>query len=297
MNGRLLRLYCEVVECRSVTLAAEHLMISQPAVSMNLRRIERHFGADLFYRNGRQMLATEAGLAVYRYAKSVLEGEGEVSATIRELGAGAAGRVVLGASNMIGSYYLPPLLSRFKLERPDAEISVQVLPKEQICAGVVGGELDFAIVTRDGVPDNLVCQEFHRERLLVVAGQGHPLARLRRVGRDDLLRYPLVAFSRDVALNQRIFDRLREAGLSGPIRIAIHLGHAEAIKRVVEAGVGIAVLFECAVRRELDLGILKDVTPADIELWYQPFAAIYRPKKRFSALQAALLDFLITSAL
>src|SRR6266511_4144340 len=170
LDLRTWRIYCGVVDSHSVTATAERFFVSQPAVSLLMRKIERHYGAPLLYRGGRQIWPTEAGLAVYRYAREVIKADEEVRALVAELNEGMGGRVTLGATHMLGSYYLPPVLTEFARTRPDAEISVDVVSKHQLWPSLLSGDLDFAITTRQGMPEDLVCREFHSERMVVVCG-------------------------------------------------------------------------------------------------------------------------------
>lgn len=296
MDRNVWQLYCAVLESGSVTETAERFYLSQPAVSMQLRKLERSLGAQLLYRSGRQMRPTEAGLAVYNHAKERIKAESELVAVVSELRDGTAGQVSIGATHMVGSYYLPPRLSEFARVRPDADVSVQIVPKERLWTSVLAGDLDFAMTTSEGMPAGLVRQEFHQEHFVVVCSPGHPLAHLEVVSLTDLRHYPLVALSRDTGVNQII-----EARLCGPDplhrpRVAMHLGHAEAIKRVVATGLGYGVLFTCAVESELQLGLLNDITPVDMDVSYQPFALVYRAKKHFSPLQRQLLTFLVNTS-
>src|ERR671933_2559130 len=77
-----LRVFCEVIERQSFTLAAEHLFTTQPAISVHVRSLERFFGTRLVYREGRRSLPTEAGEAVYRYARALLQDTEQVRALI-----------------------------------------------------------------------------------------------------------------------------------------------------------------------------------------------------------------------
>jgi DNA-binding transcriptional LysR family regulator len=294
VDQRTWQIYCGVVESRSMTATAERFFLSQPSVSMLIRKLERHFESNLLYRGGRQVRPTEAGLAVYHYAKEMIKADQEVRASVSELNEGRGGQAAIGATHMVGSYYLPPALTEFARKRPDAQVSVEVVPKHHIWPSILSGDLDFAMTTREGMPPGLICREFHSERLVAVCGPRHPLTRLPRVARADLLAYELIALSRNTALNQTIEKRLRgPLDDQAPPHIAMYVSHAEAIKRVVECNLGFAVLFECAVKRELQLGQLRDVTPLDMDVSYQPFAIVYRARKQFSPLQQQLLECLL----
>src|SRR5436190_6741338 len=132
MNLRHLEVFCTVVQCESFSGAAEQLIMTQPAVSMQVQAVERHFGVQLLERRNRRVVLTEAGQAVHRWAQEVLRSEAETRAQVDELRHAEAGRVVIGASMTVGSYVLPKILSRVKREHPGAEIVLRLGERGEI---------------------------------------------------------------------------------------------------------------------------------------------------------------------
>jgi LysR family transcriptional regulator, low CO2-responsive transcriptional regulator len=288
-----LRVFCEVVERQSFTLAADHLFTTQPAISVHVRGLERYFGTRLIYREGRRSLPTEAGEAVYRYARAVLRETEELRALVSELRDAQTGRIAIAASAPVGSYVLPQLISRFKQRNSRADLQLRVAPAPVVCEETVGGQHDFALVEDGPLPDGLAAEPLRREDLVVVAHPDHPLALRPAVAWADLDEQPFVAAPTGTP-QRAILD-----GLAGDRRadwpIVLELEHAEGIKRAVQAGMGLAVLFRCEAAQEVGLGLLREVRVPPHTL-AQEFVLVYRRHKFFSPMAARFLDFLRLAA-
>src|SRR5919202_1626061 len=141
-----LRVFCEVIERQSFTLAAEHLFTTQPAISVHMRSLEQVFGTRLVYREGRRSLPTEAGEAVYRYARGVLQETEQTRALVSELRDAQTGRIAIGATAVVGSYVLPQLISRFKQRNSSADLVLRVAPADTVRDETLAGQHDFALV-------------------------------------------------------------------------------------------------------------------------------------------------------
>ena len=170
-----LRVFCEVVERQSFTLAAEHLFTTQPALSVHMRSLEQFFGTRLLYREGRRSLPTEAGEAVYRYARGVLHETEQVRALISELRDAQTGRIAIGATPTVGSYVLPQLISRFKQRNSRADLVLRVAPAATVRDETLAGSTTSP-VEAGPLPEGLAAEPLRREELVVVAHPDHPLA-------------------------------------------------------------------------------------------------------------------------
>jgi len=146
VNLRHLEVFCTVVRCESFSAAAEQLIMTQPAVSMQVQAVERHFGVQLLERRNRRTVPTEAGNIVYEWAREVLKTEGETRKLVDGLKHAQSGRVVIGSSMTIGSHVLPPILSRFKRQHTAAEIVVRLGERPEICADILSGTIDCGVV-------------------------------------------------------------------------------------------------------------------------------------------------------
>lgn len=290
MNLHKLRVFCEVVERQSLTLAAQHLIVSQPVVSAHVRDLETFCGARLLYQQGRRMLRTEAGEAVYRYALEVLRATEETFNLVRSLESGEAGQVVVGANMTPGTYTLPAKLSAFKQRHPETEISLIMADSVTVYEMTHRGDNDFAVVAALEPPTGLHAEVLSYEPLVLFASPAHALA-----GRGPL-RVETLADARFVCApfgkgRSHLMDaKFRQLGLPNR-RLEMTIGHPEGIKQAVGDGVGIAMLFRCAVEGELRSGALVELPIAGHDLVH-PFYLIHTIRKRFSPVQRRLLDFL-----
>jgi DNA-binding transcriptional LysR family regulator len=289
-----LRVFCEVVERQSFTLAAEHLFTTQPALSVHMRSLEQFFGTRLLYREGRRSLPTETGAAVYRYARGVLHETEQVRALISELRDAQTGRIAIGATPTVGSYVLPQLISRFKQRNSRADLMLRVAPAATVRDETLAGQHDFALVEAGPLPEGLTAEPLRREELVVVAHPDHPLAARPAVSWADVRGQPFVLGPPGAAARALLERQIAGDGADG-WQIVLELEQAEAIKRAVQAGMGLAMLFRCEVAQELGLGLLRDVRVPAAGLAHE-FVLVYRPHKYFSPMTARFLDFLRTAA-
>jgi LysR family transcriptional regulator, low CO2-responsive transcriptional regulator len=284
-----LEVLCLVVELGGVGKAAEHIGVAQPVVTEHLRTLQDRIGARLLLREGRQLRLTEAGDAVYAWARLVVARSHEVAREIESLAQGTAGRAVVAASMTVGSYLLPPILSRFRRARPSAQIELYVSDPERVVSSTEIGTADFSVVMTDSALDPAVfaVEQLGAHSLLLVASATDD-----RVGgtirAQDLARLPFVCSLSGFA--RRRFEDMHLQRLGITTRdVVIELGHAEAMKCAVEEGLGVALLFRSSVERELGFGLLREVRIEGVELDV-PIQLIRRTDMQLSPLQAQLLD-------
>jgi len=283
-----LRILCEVVEAQSFTLAAERLYTTQPALSAHMRSLEQFFGARLVRQEGRRTVPTEAGAAAYRFAKEVLRETATVRQYVSDVAGGQAGHVAVGASDPVGSYVLPEQLVRFRRRHPRTAITLNTGPAAQVASDTLGGLSDFALLEPGGgIPEGLATEPLFEEAVVVVAPPEHRLAGA-TADPIELAREPLVARPANSYARGQFEWRLGELGVE--VRPpALELSSAEAIKRAVQTGVGIAALYRCEVAQELRLGLLAEVIVPELQL-RQPFVLAFRRNKRFSPMARRLME-------
>jgi DNA-binding transcriptional LysR family regulator len=278
-----------VVELGGVSRAADRLYVSQPVVSAHLRSLEERLGTTLFYREGGRLHLTEGGRAVHAWARDVLRRTRELSRHLEGLSDGSQGSVVVGATMSVGSYSLPPLLSRFRRERPLVDITLNILDAEHALADTEAGENDFAVIVVDGDPatHGLRAEQIGREELVVVAApDGEPAASSITV--EQLAGLSFVEAQQKLMRRQFVDRQLRRIGIRDR-DIAIELGHPEAMKRATAAGLGVAVLFRSAVLPELAAGELREIEVEGVHL-SGPVFLVHRKDKLFSAVHRDLME-------
>jgi DNA-binding transcriptional LysR family regulator len=281
-----LDIFCQVVEAGGVTRAADQLILTQPVVTGHIRSLEDRLQTKLFTRSGRHNVLTEAGERTYRWGREILRAAQELHRELEELGDGARGSVTIAASMSAGSYLLPPLIARFARERPNVHVSLSVSDQAAAQEAVQVGDVDFAIAIGDipPQPEWLEIEVIGVEELVLVAAPGD--ARAEPLTRADLseVRFVESPMSGRRKLAER---RLQDFGVHER-RIAIELGHPEAMKRAVEEGVGAAMLFRGAVHDDIERGTLAELRIDGADLSF-PVLLLIRKDKVLSKAQAALL--------
>lgn len=290
LNLYRLRVFCEVLERQSFTLAAEELGTTQPGVSTHIRALERAVGLALFDREYRRVTPTEAGQALYEFARNTLAAARDLQGQLSAFRDAAAGRVVIGANRTAGSYVLPALLSTFKQRHPKAEIVLRLAGSHDVCEAVLLGDVDLGCVVAGTAPAELVIHAFRAERLVAIAAPTHPLARRRSLTPQQVVRAPFVITPRGGSVVDLTFQRLAEAGATEPA-VALELDNSEGVKRAVATGLGISVVFGSSVEQELESGqlVALPLTGVDLET---ALVLVHRPRKQWSPLQESLFRFL-----
>lgn len=292
---RKLEVLCAVVELGGVRRAADQLYVTQPVISSHLRTLQdRLGGAPLLYRDGRRMRATEAGEAAYRWAKEVLGRTEEVVREIDGLAQGGLGQAVISAGMTAGSYMLPPILRDFYEEYPEARIAVQISDAERVLAQVETGAADFAILAAEAPIESrlFTVEQLALERFVLVASPDDDQIG-ERATNDELKDLRYVCAPRGLSRRVLIDVALRNVGIHQR-NIVIELGHPEAVKRTVEAGMGVAFVSEASAAAELERGTLRRVE-FEAVLLPIPLLLVQRSTKLLSPLQARLRETMIAA--
>jgi DNA-binding transcriptional LysR family regulator len=259
VNLHRLRVYCVVVEELSISRAAERLEVTQPVVSRLVAGLERYYGTNLLLRRGRQVVPTDAGVTVYRYACDVLQATRETDRLVRELAAGYAGQVAVAVTTAIGSYTFPAVWQRFLLAHPRTQLVLNLVHSQRVLMEVQDRSVDLGLALLATVPQNVVAHPLGTLRMALVAAPGHPLAG-RTIGPDGLVGQTLLWTN-----GANWAHPLEAWGIAGRCKI-VQFGDTETVKRGVEVGLGLARLPQVAVERELAAGTLARVVIAGQEL-------------------------------
>lgn len=283
-----LEIFDLVVELGSVTRTADQLFVSQPVVTAHIRSLEQRIGARLFYREGRQLVLTEAGCVAHEWARDVLTRTRELSRHLEGLSDGSRGGVVVGAGMSTGSYLLPPILSRFRQERPSAEITCYISDSEHAMDGVEKGQHDFAVIIFEGEPiaDCLEAEQLREEELVIAASPDFDLAS--EISIKELVTLPMVESPTGLVRRTLVDRQLQKLGIRKR-NIVLALGHPEAMKRATELGLGVTLQFRSAVQDDIDAGRLRQIEIADANLSV-PVFLVWRKGKLLSAVQRDLMD-------
>src|SRR5919206_421410 len=177
MDTRQLAAFCAVVERKSFSQAAERLGVTQPAVSLQVRSLEKRLGRKLLDRSGRRVEPTEAGLALYRGAQRLLSLEGQLLEELEARGEGELGGTLeVGASTGPGSTVVPVLLCEFQRENPGVAVSLSISDTQSVVERVAARELELGVVGAARRPRGVVFEPFFRDEVVLAVPPPHRFA-------------------------------------------------------------------------------------------------------------------------
>ena len=257
MDTRQLAAFVAVVERKSFSRAAEQLGITQPAVSLQIRSLEKRFGRQLLDRSGRRVEPTEAGRRLYRRAQRLLALEEQlVEDVVAETDGELRGKVEIGASTGPGGGVVPLLLCEFQLRNPEVEISLSVFDTQRVVELVADRELELGVVGAARRHRSVVFEPFFRDEVVLVCAPGHRFAG-KRLSLEQLRDEPLIVMQEGAGVRQVIEDELRQAGVRlRDFDVRLELGLQESVKSAVAAGYGVSFISRSAVEAELAGGAL-----------------------------------------
>jgi DNA-binding transcriptional LysR family regulator len=293
MTLHQLRIFLAVARHLSYSRAAEELRLTQPAVSAQVRELERHLGGVFFERVGRAIRLTGAGVELLGYAERVCTLVDEVSLVMEEFEGLKRGRVALASVSTAGAYVLPPLLGAFRGRHPGIGISLEVGNRAICQQRLLQREVDLVVMGR--VPEQIPheAQPFLPDELVIIAAPSHSLARAKDITAGRLAAEPFIFRESGSGTRLNAEEFLRQRGISAPV--GLELGDTSAVKEAVAAGLGIALLSRHAIRMELALGRLAVLDVRGLPLrrqWY----VVHREKQRLTRVAVAFKAFLLTSA-
>jgi DNA-binding transcriptional LysR family regulator len=257
MDTRQLAAFCAVVERKSFSQAAERLGVTQPAVSLQVRSLEKRLGRTLLDRSGRRVEPTEAGLALYRGAQRMLALEGQL---VEELDAGEGGELrgalEVGASTGPGSTIVPVLLCEFREHNPGVAVSLSISDTQSVVDRVAERELELGVVGAARRHRGVVFEPFFRDEVVLACPPGHRFAG-RTVSLEQLREEPLIVMQEGAGVRQVIEDELRRAGTRlRDLEPRLELGLQESVKSAVAAGHGVTFISRAAIEADLAAGTL-----------------------------------------
>lgn len=238
LNLDYLATFRSVIELGSFSAAAERHGLTQPAVSLQVRQLEKRLGARLVERVGRIARATMAGSQLLEHADHIEAAVSSAIEAVAQHGAGTPGRVRLGTGATACIFLLPPLLARLRRQLPGLEITVSTGNTGDMLKAIEENLMDIGLVTLPASGRSLETVPVLRDDFLLIAPEGMQL--LDRISSENIAKLPLLLFEPG-GNTRRIVDRWFASGGAVPEPV-MSLGSVEAIKAMVEAGVGCSIV-------------------------------------------------------
>ncbi len=280
--------------------AAESMFISQPAVSLQVRNLEKAVGAVLFDRSSRSAELTQAGHVLLSYAEQIINIQKEAVRAIGDLESLRGGVLTLGASQTTGTYLMPQLIGMFRQRYPEVSVQLQVRSTRQVAQGVVEGLWGLGIVG-GAVPkelsERLEVEDFIDDSFVLIADAKHPLAGTSVIDKKRLYKEKFIALDPG-STTRRVIDKvLLESGIEpSKLSLEMELSSLEAIKVAVQARLGIAFIPAIAVRQEISLGVLEQIQVEGLDV-HRTLRILTDPKRYVSRATRAFQKEILPQAL
>jgi DNA-binding transcriptional LysR family regulator len=291
MDTRQLAAFCAVVDRRSFSQAAQRLGVTQPAVSLQVRALEKRLGTKLLDRSGRRVEPTEAGWRLYRGAQRLLALEEQIESDVAAVVEGdLSGDLVLGASTGPAAIAVPLLLCEFQNANPDVRVFLTVSDTHTVVERVAARELELGIVGASRRQRGVRFEPFFSDEVILACPPGHRFAGT-TVTLEELREEPLILMQEGAGVRQIVEDGLRRRGVRlRDLDVRLVLGLQESVRRAVEAGYGVTFISRTAVESDLAVGTLVEAQVQGLEATREISlaSAAGRPRSRVAE---AFVDF------
>jgi DNA-binding transcriptional LysR family regulator len=254
---RRLVAFLAVLEHGGISRAAERLGVRQPTVSGLIRSLERDVGTDLFVRRPGPLRPTAAGTALATHAARLLKVVEEATEAVARADRDARRHLAIAAGEALATHVLPPAVARLRERLPGLTVEFVVGDEARVVEALRSGEVDAALLTDRTQARDLELHDYERSRLMLVAAPSHRLVGRPRVTWRDLASETLVVRDAGTINRREVEQMLTAAGVTPKSRLVA--SSLEAVKRCAEAGLGVTVVPEIAVERELAEGRLAEL--------------------------------------
>lgn len=261
MADRRLQVFHAVARHLSFTKAAEALLMTQPAVTFQIKQLEDQYNVRLFERGHGRISLTPAGEMVLEYADQILGLTDELEARLGDMTGLMRGTLVIGASTTIAEFMLPSVLGEFNALYPQVKPRLIVGNSELIQNRVAEHGVDIGLVESVTTANGLLAESCSPDELVVICAPDYPLAGRQQITPEELLDYEYIAREPGSGTRETVEQYFRTAGFSpDQLKTLMELGSPEALKGVVMSGLGFSIVSRAVAKREVQQKRLITVT-------------------------------------
>ena len=281
MHIETLKVFCDLVDLESFSLAAERNFITQSAVSQQIRSLEDRFKRRLLerIRGRREVKLTPAGEVFYKESRNVLDAYEQLQESLRGVVGKIGGTVRVATVYSVGLHELPIKVREFMTKFPAAKIDLEYLRSTRVVREVMSGGVELGVMALPEPKRGLTITPMPDDRFVLIAPTDHKFASRRKVKVTDLHGQDFVHFERDVP-TRKAMDRIFKENKVEVKKVA-EFDNIETIKRAVEVGFGLAIVPEPAVAEARKAGTLAVIQLAE-KYWTRPVGVIYRSDRNLS---------------
>lgn len=269
-----LEVFVAVAKNENMSRAAEVLYLSQSACSMALGALENQLGGDLFDRHGKRLILNERGRILLPKASYIIDQIEEIQDLMSQDKKNIlAGHLIVGASSTIGNYLLPEIIGHFMAEHPKAKISLQVANTEQIIKQLLQFDIDVGMIEGRCNSEEIKVYPWRKDDLIIISSAKNPLCKKAKITLNDLYESKWILRESGSGTRERFVD-----AIGSKISPFLELGHTEAVKQAVRAGLGISCLSRVTVSDALRSGELVELKTPFLKLSRDFYILIHKEK-------------------
>jgi DNA-binding transcriptional LysR family regulator len=289
MPMETLKVFCDLVDCRSFSKTAAANGLSQPTVSRLLRQLEERLGGPLIDRSRRPLRLTALGQAYYEGCKGLLDQYAKLEASLIQDHARLSVTVRVAAIYSVGLWDMSQYVEHCEARYPHARVHIDYLHPDAVYRRVLEGTAELGLVSFPAGSKELAVLPWREEEMVVVCTPDHPLARYERVLLRQIEGEKYVAFDGGLVIRREVDRFLQEQGVK--VRVALEFDNIENIKKAVEVGAGVALLPEPMIRKERQAGVLRGL-PLEGSRMVRPLGIIYRRQHQLCSAALGFIDLL-----
>ena len=287
MNLHHLRYFLAVTRTGGFTSAARSLHVTQPTVSTGVRELERNLGVRLFNRDSRRVDLTIEGRTLMSYAVQIEDLLEEAEERLHRPDTLQDEGFRFGAIDAAVIYMLPQILKEYMGDFPQIELFAQVAPSRYLVEDLLMNRSEFAIISLPLAHPKIETLSLVTDEMPLVVGADHALAQRARVRPEELAAEAMILFHEDSVSRKIVDERLAETGVSP--RVVMEMRSPEAMRKLVEAGVGVSFLPRMTVAESIELGLLSEVEVAGVR-FSREIGVAWRRGRYFGPAIRHLLD-------
>lgn len=295
LDFRQLETFIEVVNSKSFSKAAGKLYLTQPTVTSHIQNLENELGTFLLNRSGKSITPTEAGELLYKYALNIINMRNMAQFDLGAHKGKIQGHLEISSSSIPRHYVMPLLIKQFTDKYPDVTFSLTDYDSKKVVESIMDGLTDFGIIGAKFSSPQLEYIELMEDRLFAVVPytKDYPWEEYHELDINFLLENRLILREKGSGTRELLENKLKEQGLElEALNIAAYIEDVETIKRFIELGIGISLISERAIKREMDMHILKPYSIKGLDL-RRKFYFVYHKKRQLSPLSQTFRDFVI----
>lgn len=297
MNVEQFEIFRTIAQVRSFTKAAKILNFTQPAISSQIKILERHYNIALFERCNNGVKLTEAGKKFHEYGDKILALYEQMENDIASISGFNKEHISIGASYTAGNYYLPNAILAFKDLHPSTYVRLTISDSQHIISGLKDRGLDIGIVEGNTLydPDLNICKIAYSELVLIMPVK-HKWSNKNSVTIPELLEEPFISRENESMLRNYINNCLNSYDIHyDDLNIIMEITNFEAIKQAVINNKGISIVPYPVVERDLQQGMVGSISVEGLSLSWD-VNVISRANESLNEFKKQFLNYIIQSA-